>query len=488
MIRTFRPQCRVLITKNVQRSGVASEQAGVFDITPWLGDTGTVQYRKSLYQPCGSIVIVIPDRPFGINGRTDSLYGLIEPTDGIEIYMARSPEQYGWNESAVGNCPALARGFVRSIARDEKIGGDGKPSRNVIIQGQDYGAVFDMLRVWNLKTAVLGYPDIFDAFYKYGVDYQPLPTAKFMQIFVDLANQWLDAIYNKGGWTWRIDTDFRVSEGTHVMQGINGQEGPLWGLMLREMDSPWNELFLEDRQQNPTLVYRPTPWRSYAANGNSLTGSYLPQGTQTITAESVEINDRDIVMLSPSRSDADVQNMYWLNNPTAIQGLVINQVMAAAVRGENNELIFDTGHEHNDPTIYGERLFTGQFRQWPNETQQNPIGAAKASWEANNNTHFPAWWKQRMLWLHQANRDNSIFEQGSMLIKGNERVRIGQYIVVLRGNTQWESYAQDVVHSFQPYQSYTTQISFGRGTGFWARTLNPASPTFQEGRRGVYRS
>lgn len=490
-VHTYRPAFRVLVTKNVQRERQpAATGSGVWDITPYLGDGSTISVQKSLYHPCGSAVITLPDQPYapepGGGRPTDTLYGLLEPTDGVEIYLARSPEHYGWSASATGNCPVLMRGFIREIRRTERMGRNGIPQRYVVIQAQDYGAVFDMLRVWNLKTQVLGWPDVFDAFYKYGADYQPMPTADFMQIFVDLANQWLDATYNRGGWTWRIDPDFQVTQGAHVMQGINGQEGALWNLMLREMDSPWNELYIEDREDNPTLVYRPTPWRQYQPAGDRLTWRYLDQGGQTVSAEEVRVSAEDIVSLDPGRTDLDVQNLYWLDCPTAIQGLMIAQIMSAAQKGELEDSLFDRDHENNDPQVYGERLLIASFRQWPNETEQHPIGGDAQAWRRNNDTHFPEWWKQRIRWLQEANRDNGILESGRLTVKGDEALRIGKYLRIQRGQFEWEAYITGVTHTFAPFEEYTTHIEFTRGTGFWTRLLSSWPAYLREGRNGLY--
>lgn len=494
-VRTFRPQFRVLVTKNVLRKdGVSSryqaaqgDSGGILDITPYLGDGSTISVNKSLYKPCGSFVFTVPDQPFSPTegGRpSDTLYGLLEPTDGVEIYLARAPEQYGWSESAVGQCPVLMRGFVREITRTEIMGQDGKPHRYIIIQGQDYGAVFDMLRVWMLLPGIVGIPDKFRTFFEYGGDFTAMKTADFMQLFVDIGNEFLDGIYNQGGWTWTIIPDFRVTEGEHVMMGLNGHEGPLWGLMMREMDAPWNELFFEDRREGPTLVYRPAPWRTYTPSGRRLTWEYLPQGGNTIAAEEIYIDIADIVSLDPSRSDYDVANLFWLDSPVAIQGAYMQQIFVAAVQ-QHLDLVKDDGHPNNDRHAYGDRMLKWSFRQWPNGTQEHPVSARKEAWKANS-TSFQDWWAQRLRWMRDANRDNVVFENGGLTTKGDENIKIGKYVKVTRGQIEWEAYAVGVTHTFAPYQRYTTKIDFIRGTSFWSRTLLERNPAWSEGKSGVY--
>ena len=494
-VRTFTPRFRVLVTKNVfRRDGVSSRQSasqegggGIWDITGYLGDGSTISVSKSLYRPCGSAIITVPDQPFSpTEGGTpsDTLYGLLEPTDGVEIYLARSPEEYGWNESAVGQCPVIMRGFVREITRTEQMGADGKPRRYVVVQCQDYGAVFDMLRVWMLLAGIVGIPDKFQAFFKYGGDFAAMKTADFMQLFVDIGNEFLDGIFAGGGWTWNIIPDFSVTEGEHVMMGLNGHEGPLWGLMMREMDAPWNELFFEDRKDGPTLIYRVAPWKTYEPQGRRLVGTYLPQGGNTVGAEEVEIDIADIVSLDPSRSDYDVANLFWLDCPVAIQGAYMQQIFVAAVQ-KHLDLVKDDGHQNNDRHAYGDRMLKWSFRQWPNGTQEHPVSAKKTAWEANS-LSFQDWWAARLRWMRDANRDNVVLENGSMTVKGDENIRVGKYVAITRGQIEWEAYAVGVTHTFAPFQKYTTKIDFIRGTSFWARTLLERNPAWGEGKKGPY--
>ena len=66
------------------------------DLTPFLGEGGGVQIAKSVREEAGAFSLTMIDRPY--NGRQwmESLYGLIEPMDMVEIRMAHNPADYGY--------------------------------------------------------------------------------------------------------------------------------------------------------------------------------------------------------------------------------------------------------------------------------------------------------------------------------------------------------------------------------------------------------
>jgi hypothetical protein len=92
--------------------------------------------------------------------------------------------------------------------------------------------------------------------------------------------------------------------------------------------------------------------------------------------------------------------------------------------------------------------------------------------------------------LKLANQDNVVFENGSIVMQGNERVKIGRNVRIQRGKSINLYYAQRVTHSFQPFRSFTTTVGFIRGTGFINRSSNDQigidSPYLEEIGRGVY--
>lgn len=493
-VKTYRPGFTVDLYKNVFRvNGVSSRQRagqhsgdGVMAITPYLGDGSRISTSKSLYEPCGSFVLTIPDQPFVTEAgksAADTLYGLVEPMDGIDLRLARSPEQYG------GELPVQMFGLVREVSRDEAMGRDGKPVRRVVIRGQDYGCVFaNILRIVYLKKDIEGplIPDEFKWIELIGDSYVLKSAADYMRIFVTMANRFLARINaERGGWAWTIQEDFTVSEGAVQIFGIHEWQGPIWSAMKREMDSPWNELYVEDREAGPTLVYRPTPFRTYTPAGQALTGTYIPQGSQTIAAETIEIAASDIVRIDATRGDYNVGNLFWLTNPNSLQANFAYATLGAAVLSADPD-INDDDHENNDPRMYGDRLLHEQFRQISEKMEGDPIRSRREQHRANNETHYPDWFKTRLKWIKAANRDNVVLEEGELILKGNERVKVGTYLKITRGQFQWECYVTAVAQEYAPYREFLTHVTFARGTGFWTRSITEASPYLLEGRRGVY--
>ena len=152
-IRSYCPQVKVTLLKNVKDdNGVSSRYTGTgnrIDLTPFLGELGGVTTQKSMGQAMGVFNISFGDREW--SQTLDSLYGSITPMDGIEIRMARSPEQYS------GTLPIVMRGFVTEVTRTESMGHDGRPVRAVSVSGNDYGKAFANAQIFFTAALVTGH-------------------------------------------------------------------------------------------------------------------------------------------------------------------------------------------------------------------------------------------------------------------------------------------------------------------------------------------
>jgi hypothetical protein len=74
------------------------------------------------------------------------------------------------------------------------------------------------------------------------------------------------------------------------------------------------------------------------------------------------------------------------------------------------------------------------------------------------------------------NRENVVFEAGTMTLRGREDIPAGKYVSLRLGTNggsrsgfMQQAYAYSVTHEFLPYRSFTTAVQFDRGTGFIAR-------------------
>lgn len=167
-IKTYQPGVRVLLNKNIVRTAGVSQRtaggSGVIDLTPFLGDYGSVTTNKNLNDPMGAFQIVLADQIE--RSAMDSLYGMIEPMDHIVIRMAREPHLFG------GDLPVIMRGFVSKVSRSEAFGEDGRPIRTVRIAGNDYGKVFvnrQIFYLYDYNAAPVGTLQTSSLFEKFGI-------------------------------------------------------------------------------------------------------------------------------------------------------------------------------------------------------------------------------------------------------------------------------------------------------------------------------
>lgn len=460
-IRTYRPQVSIGLTKNVSRSGPGATW-GSGEVGGLLGEGGEVSVHKSIYEPMGSFVITFPDQP-AIN--LDTVYAAIEPMDGMTIRMARSPEDYN------GELPVIMRGFVRQVRRAETMGDDGKPRRLVIVSGNDYGLIFNNFQIihrrrFDLVEALLSSFRMYAQFPEVGGE-PALPAREFYRRMVDVVNG--SYLGNIGGAS-AIGTDITVDNGWIVMVGVQTFEGPLWSLMMRHADTPWNELFIEDREERPTLVYRPAPWVSI--DDRLLADATYP-GSEVIAPN-------DIKKIDISRSDRDIANIYWVDSqPSSMHGN-IQPLFANA-----ESVVLD--HPNSDADLYGLRMMNLTTMQMGGDA---PPPAQPAHQKPDVQTQIDLdvvdWVMKRREKLIAMNRDNVEFESGNIVLKGDERVRAGRYLWLQRGGFGARYYVTAVDHSFAPFSHFTTSCRVARGDGFHRRLAIGRSPYWLEGREGVY--
>src|SRR5689334_2922719 len=110
-LRLLKNVGRTTIDRNVPVSERFSGQKTSIDLKPFLGEHGSVQVSKNIREPAGSFVITLTDM-VSVDAQ-DSLYGLIEPMDVVEIRIAADAYK------SVAQIPIMMRGFVSEITRDE---------------------------------------------------------------------------------------------------------------------------------------------------------------------------------------------------------------------------------------------------------------------------------------------------------------------------------------------------------------------------------
>ena len=499
-VPVYHPKISVLLKKNVGRDSLAGGDGlgasapasgrfkgtdSIIDLTPFLGEAGSVNVSKGVREPAGGFNVTLADRMFmGTNSQMESLYGLIEPMDVIEIRMAHAPTHPDFvkeYQRLPQKLPIVMRGFVSSVNRTEVISPDGTPARAIQISGQDYGKLWQILQIRYFANYVMG-QDLL-TFLKFAQNYGVNSSTEFspnefmFEVTHKVLNTFIEQMRTTGlfGAGGTLDSpieevsvfDLTVSEGVISPFGVNSFSGGALYQMLSFFGDvgPWNELYLEDREEGVTLVYRPNPF--YGAGGEEIqkqgdvfdtTGHGLTQG---LGVRRIALTDEDVVSLSSGRSDSNTANYFWVNNPSySLSDMSTLKLQAA---GNRPDSYFIQDYRNCDPTLYGIRIMELQTNQG-----YRFDGKRGTELTAKRGTLID-WLDRRRETLIKQNRDNVVFESGRLVLKGNERVRAGMYIDISRGGMRGSYYATRVDHNFLPFRGYTTTVTYERGTGFIER-------------------
>ncbi|MCY0856877.1 hypothetical protein [Cupriavidus sp. D39] len=404
----------------------------------------------------------------------DTLYALIEPMDAIEIYMAGSAYK-----KAPSGPPIMMRGFVSSVQRMEGMSADGKPSRMIVVSGQDYGKIMQILQIFNMPFGqdVASTVTSFPFFARFGFESRPMTAEVFIgTVFDKVVNPYLATMReNPDGTTAStapllpIKTDIQ-SNGEQVSPfGVGGwSHGTMQGLITQFCDiGPWNEFFIEDREDAPYAVYRPNPFRDAATASLILPGAAAPAITDVTRA--------DVVTMTCERSDATVGNYYWVGSPrfSIVHGSVALAVafQSSAKGGPKTVYVDDYGNVN--PALYGTRKMEEATQMAGPDEQYNGNGLNGSALEQSKLGQLD-WITLRREQLIAQNRDNVVFETGSLHLKGNEAIRAGTYVRLNSGDMRHLYYVVSVTHDFAPFGNYFTTVAFERGTGFIDRTTRSA--------------
>lgn len=496
---TYHPRISIRLNKVIGRENVGGRpvserfkgSARTVDLTPFLGENGSVRTSKSVREPAGAFNITLADRIFGQGTRglaqMESLYGLIEPMDLIEIRFAREPHRYR-GQGFPDDLPVIMRGFVSKVDRVEGIGNDGKPTRSVVISGQDYGKILQIMRIIYFPNYVLGQNLLtnFRLFANYGVGFTPNQSAGAWveEVITKVVNPYLEQLASRNGTDEEgepissvrlISVEASVDTGTVSPFGLNTYQGGTIYEMLTYFGDvgPFNELFIEDReaddeQTGVVLVYRPNPFRD-------LDGNWIQGEPANLVVE--KITDDDLMGLSLSRSDANIANYYWvnapryqLNNPEILR-------LTAASGDEATFLLND--YQNATPNLYGIRKMEVETQQGDTAEQTRQDAQPLEVSEAERDLGVQ-WLAERRRVLINQNRDNVLYESGTMQLRGNERVRAGQYVRLERRDFPADYYITAVDHTFLPFRSFTTAVQFERGRGFIERVTTEQAPYLAE--------
>lgn len=430
-IASYRPEVKILVGK------------GKTDISKNLGDAGSVSLRKDLRAPMGEAVIDFPDMPAPGGLARDSLYGTTAVMDPIEIKM-RAGTGPVW--------VTVLRGFIRGIERNEQVGGDGRVQRRVTLHAHDCGAAFVMESVHQFiswQNQGKNRPPPFDWLAEYQLESTPKPIATFM---LQLASNSTKDIMAAAGFAFI--PKMTVKKGAVNPCAVFTDQGTIWSMMSMYADMPWNELFVRESEAGPELVFRPTPWRT-------IHGVPLPDVDPADLVDDLFriVPVSNVVSLHAQRDDAELVQHVWVTSPNFTQAMVSAMgVRAGTINPETK-------------AKFGDRFQALRTVLIPDEgsvllNQKEPD--FKSSSES-----YDQWLSDRITWARMAGEDTHEFERGTLTIKGDPTVRVGDYFRVKRGALAWDGYCVAVSHDFQPYRQYLTTIEYIRGNQWVRRQLLP---------------
>ncbi len=453
------------------------------DITKFLSDSG-FRTTCGLGDPNGgNFQIVFDDKPVPNFG--DSLYGLIEPMDFIEIR--------GTGLAQSQQLPILLRGFVGNVGEDYDIDG-GSPARRVVVSGYGIGRALQLLRI-RYSAAGVSVDEANQLTQQYGIPFGEPSLAAFGPLtqwtgsagtllqpaqFVDgvvqqVINPYLAKLFGDTPALSALtstSSECSITNGVvPPLQGTGAFDGrSVYEVLADVLDvGPFNELYLDDRDSNIVLVSRQLPWLD--TSGSPIGGAK--------TADELSISLDDLIGGSATRDDTGVANYFWVQRPGDL--ITDNQRRLAGATGDSGTYLLQ--EENSNPTAFGWR-----FMEVP--THMTNDAAAIMSPTADGNQPRTQseveWLTARRQLLIDLNRDNVVFERGSLKLRGNENVRRGMYLLLTRGSTVVRVYVTSVSHQFGQAGGFITQVQYVRGTGWLERASSPGLPWYSwRDERGV---
>lgn len=495
-MKTYDPRIEVRLIKAIRRKIIVNSipvqedrygnLAGI-DLTPFLGENGGVKITKSVRDPAGAFSITLSDRPH--SHLLESIYALVEPMDMIEIRMAHDPSKYSHVKGSLqSTLPVAMRGLVSNVVRNETMS-VGKPVRIVTIAGQDFGIILSLIQIFYLNGSVVGENIL--SFLAWFHKYFGESMAKNMPAndFILAALEKVVAPYMAGiakladGAAIGADVIDRLLpdiaiQGTvspYAVASFNNTT--LHAMLCTILDvGAFNELYVEDRRDAAYLVVRPTPF--IAAGGGDQ--DFVQKGAW---ADYIDVPAEDIAAMNVSRGHQAVANYYWVGNSR--WAMMQNQMYKELAQSGSPDTFVLFDYYNCASRLYGVRkMETESVLGHPDYSNSD---SAKAALVAKDTALLGNWLDKRRADLAAMNKDNVLFESGTIRLKGNEQIRAGSYLRVTKGKLVSRYYVQRVDHDFIPFQGFFTTVSVERGTGFIERAQVDLAPFYNEmNPRGVH--
>lgn len=418
------------------------------DITSGVANISVTQ---SLTRPAGQFQIsLLPMR----DAKGSSFYYRLSPMDYVSIAFARNSDNYA-------ALPAVMRGFIDNVGMQVSVGGNGEPNRHYSIVGRDYGKIMLIRQIYYLifdPTAMMenklmqkydipmdGSPKtIMEGLFKIGVD-QLNDVKKTYQGIPDMQFWGSDDIY-----------------GTVHTLSAQSWDRDLWGLMTHIDNAPWNELYWLEADK-PTLVFRKTPWIDPDNSGYIMGNDALYDKT----LKYVRIHPDDIISFDLTRSDAETRNYFYTFPQMSLLGDKGTKEMAMLnSKGDEENLKTNPYMITRTDEYAGRDRYGFRYYEWASEYFDLRNGMTEDKL-AKAQVDYMGTAEQLNKWLVKAMEKNSALESGQFVLKGNEDIKPGYFLM-------WQDgvyYINTVRHDLcfvDKQEFFRTTCQVTRGTNYIA--------------------
>lgn len=489
-VRSFDPLLEVRLVKAIKRKEIVKGLPVIldrygnldgFDLTEWLTEGCRLHLNKSVRAPAGAWSLTLADKPHSTLFET--IAAMTEPMDLIEIRMAHKPLEYHYiKNSEDDGLPVVMRGFVSTIVRNETMVG-GRPHRTFTLAGQDLSKVLSIIMIYYHNNSIVGENIISELrfFQKYldGSAPKIVPAVDFLlDVLAKVVNPYMKkitALADGESIGAKVANELLYVKSELTPEGSvsphlasSFQDVSLYSFLCTILDvGPFNELFVEDRDDGPYIVYRPVP-----AMAVGDTTKYIQKGAW---AKSIIIDAEDVEAISVTRSDAGVANFFWVENHR--WAMYQNRDMRELAMTAKAPYIYFTDF-NSDMNYYGVRKM-----EVPSNLGGPKLSNSDSALDpriATDTDILAEWLDERRGVLGYMNKDNVVFESGTIRVRGNEKIKAGMYLFVVRQDTIAMYYVTSITHDFQPFHGFFTTCRVERGTGFIDRAQLEGTPYFDE--------
>lgn len=467
-VQHFLPRCELEFHTPVSFYSVEGKAEGKADPSD---DMISVSTSKSLGSSAGTFTIDLTYKNFGTWGNPETWYDRLNPMDLVVIKMGKNN---------TGKLDTVMVGLIDEVRRVRSMPPNGEsPTRKVRINGRDFGKVFlkAMLKFFpqlddgtlplellDGNETLLGLKEFFmSEEFEYGTPAQ-LIYKGITKILHNLM-MFEATTYNTTSKQPVITTlkeilRFKLCRTSNQIPFINTlaeYEGSFWNFIESAVNQPFFELFVDTRTNDEIAEMVPSSIVEYDSYGigafeqtwgddNSKVCLFLrptpfdQSNWDTLTTHT--LSDADIMDEDLGRSDHENQNMWRVRPAVNILGTEVYDREVKPVLDIDNVKRY--GISYYEPELYG--LSAEQdSEKWADIVKYGDALSQKLKT-----------WYWRNIW----------FENGSLTIAGNAKIKVGQRV---RNPDEYHNhiyYVEGVSQSFVNRQSWTTTIQVTRGQDY----------------------